>query len=170
MTRSYGDSPGEVNKFKFQIRNRLKKENVLYIISKQGQFQDFVKTLQLSEKLEPQSFQEFLKSISFLGDKAASKMYASKMQLKSSETRAKTLQKNIQNALNCYMLEHWKEINQKETELDLEFSEYLAEVLEILSQDREDSVVISEFEELQKFQVIKGKFLENIIINGPKFL
>ena len=160
MTRSYGDSPAEVNKFKFQIRNRLKKENVLYIISKQGQFQDFVKTLQLSEKLEPQSFQEFLKSISFLGDKAASKMYASKLQLKSSEIRSKTLQNNIQNALNCYMVEHWTQMDQVKTELELDFTEYLTEVLEILSQNREDSVMISEFEELQKFQTIKGKFLK----------
>ena len=58
------------------------------------------------------------------------------------------------------MVEHWTQMDQVKTELELDFTEYLTEVLEILSQNREDSVMISEFEELQKFQTIKGKFLK----------
>lgn len=164
---AYGSSPSEINKFKFQIRKRLSKENVLYVISKERQIKNFIKTLQLSEKLEPQSYEEFLKTILILGKKSQSTVYKSKLELKATEQRTKSLEDNFSEILNQYMLDLWDQRckaqsqgqNQGQGNIKHDFREYLVEVLQVLSQDRESSMIVLENEDLARFNDIGSNII-----------
>jgi hypothetical protein len=102
-----------INKFKFEIRKKLDKENLLIMVHSKQTLLKFYSTLQLSEKIEPESLWGFLKTSGIFVKKNESKLYKSKNELKGKEKSSDSLKKQVKTLINAYYLETWKDKNKE---------------------------------------------------------
>lgn len=103
----FENDPKEVNKFKFQIRKHLDRHNLLVIFHSKQTLSHFCSTVQLSEKVEPDSFWGFLKVSGVVSDKQRASLYKSKVELKGRENKRDSDRKAIRQLINEYYLETW---------------------------------------------------------------
>lgn len=97
----------QINKFKFQVRRRLGKESLLVVYSGRQTLSHFISTVQLSEKVEPDSFRAFLQEAGLDSPRQLASLYRSKVELKGKEARRGADQKRARELVNEYFLETW---------------------------------------------------------------
>ena len=153
--KQFGNDSTEINKFKFQIRKNLKSKNLLFIVHSIPVLHNLLLSLQLSEKLEPQSFQNFLKATGMLNPKTKTKLHISKMQLKK-ETKEKDKYRNqLRKTVTGYLLETW---------IEKKLKSYLHELMKEKIEKK-----LQEIDELSKADDVQGKDSEmNNDINSSK--
>lgn len=105
--KMFENDPVEINKFKFQIRNKLDKNNLLVVFHSQQTLSHFYSTVQLSEKVEPDSFWGFLKVSGAVSKKQKKNLYKSKIELKGRAKKKDSDRKTIRELINGYFLETW---------------------------------------------------------------
>jgi hypothetical protein len=103
----FGNNIKRINKFKFEIRKKLKKEHFLIIVHNKPTILNFVCTLQLSEKIEPDSLWDFLKTSGLISTQKEKPLYKSKDELKGKEKVKDTLKQEIRRKINDYFVESW---------------------------------------------------------------
>ena len=144
-----------VNKFKFEIRKKLNKENLLIIIHNKTVMMNLFRTIQLSEKVEPNEFMEFLKISGLINPKIETSFYKSKNELKGKEKLKDNLKIELQSIINGYFIETWMKKNNIFDEKD---DQIIAIIKERLKQIEDNSEIqgngqIHRFESNQNISV-----------------
>lgn len=156
-----------VNNFKLMIRKGLSKNNILIIIPNENMFNMVINAIQLSEKIEPISFNQFLKLIdSHPQSEEKAVKFHSKSEFKEKSKIQESLQKSISKNLKLYFLETFDDLSLENEDLRFQI-ETLFESFQtpkLISVESEESEKMREwYNQVKALFRISIKLLDNII-------